>query len=100
MDLKDRLLSRIKKVGECWYYSRACNTDGYGVISHLGKMMLTHRVSFELFHGFIEDNLVVRHMCHQRKCLNPSHLILGSHADNMRDLRLKNFNRKRKATLT
>jgi len=28
---------------------------------------------------------VIRHRCHNRKCVNPEHLVIGSQADNKRD---------------
>ena len=30
-------------------------------------------------------DLVVRHRCHRRRCVNPEHLELGTQADNKRD---------------
>lgn len=29
--------------------------------------------------------MVIRHTCDNRKCINPEHLILGTHQDNVRD---------------
>jgi len=33
----------------------------------------------------VSENIVVRHQCHNRRCINPAHLCLGTRADNKRD---------------
>ena len=37
------------------------------------------------YNGEIPDGLVVRHTCDNTQCINPNHLLLGTHADNVRD---------------
>jgi HNH endonuclease len=73
--------------GDCWHCtSHKPNTDGYPVTKIAGKNCRIGRLFFERFKGEIPDGKIVRHTCDNRMCINPDHLILGTHADNMRDM--------------
>lgn len=50
-------------------------------------MVLAYRVVYELVHGVALGTAVVRHRCDNPICCNPEHLELGTHEDNMRDMR-------------
>ena len=69
----------------CWLWSNALDNNGYGSIEVVGRRMGAHRASYMAFIGEIPLDLVVRHKCDMRACVNPSHLILGTHSDNMLD---------------
>lgn len=58
-----------------------------GFFSVNGKPQMAHRVAYQLAKGDIPDGLCVRHTCDVSLCVNPDHLILGTHADNMRDMK-------------
>ena len=47
--------------------------------------MLAHRASYIAHIGPIPDNMVVRHKCDVRCCVNPNHLELGTSQDNVND---------------
>lgn len=78
---------RIDDASGCWIWTAATTRFGYGVLQ-LGvkKQEKAHRVSWELFNGRIQDGLMIRHRCDTPNCVNPNHLQLGTHDDNMRDM--------------
>lgn len=85
--LKTRLLSKLRvNANGCWEYSGSRATFGYGQISVNNRCARAHRVSWELHNGPIPDDLEVLHRCDNPPCCNPSHLFLGTQADNARDM--------------
>jgi hypothetical protein len=89
--IHERLKSKIveNKSTGCHEWT-GCTTGGYGQIEHNGKLDYTHRIAWKLLHGEIPDGLHVLHKCDNRKCVNPKHLFLGTHQDNIRDMIEKN----------
>lgn len=51
-----------------------------------GRYISAHILSWELYNGTtVPKGLVVRHTCDRHQCLNPQHLEIGSHGDNVAD---------------
>lgn len=67
---------------------------GYGSMWHPFKksMRPAHRVAFEIEKGEIEKGKEVCHKCDNPSCVNPNHLFVGSHTDNMVDMTNKGRN--------
>lgn len=65
------------------------HSDGYGVVQVEGKQRLAHRMAYINAHGLTLEDIhgkVVRHTCDNPPCVNPDHLLIGSHSDNMKDM--------------
>lgn len=87
-----------KQVDGCIPWVGCTNEDGYGVIgsgTRKGKMVLAHRVSYQLFIEPIPDDICVLHRCDYPPCVNPVHFFLGTRADNSADMVAKERGRKR-----
>lgn len=70
--------------------SHSIALDGYARIQRNGKTHNAHRVAYMEEHGEIPKNLVVRHKCDVRSCVNIDHLELGTHKDNAHDMVKRN----------
>lgn len=72
---------------ECWEWQGHLNMNGYGHIGvSYGKMRGAHRASYEIHNGAIPKGKIVRHQCDNPRCVNPSHLTLGTQKDNVADM--------------
>lgn len=66
--------------------SHSTGSGGYPVLKRNGKFTRGHRLVYEQIHGPIPPGMIVRHTCDVRNCINPNHLVLGTPADNVRDM--------------
>lgn len=70
----------------CWECtSHKPDSHGYAVIRINKKRLLIHRHMYTLYKGNIPEGLMIRHTCDNPICINPNHLLTGTHTDNMRD---------------
>ena len=70
----------------CWIWRGAVGSDGYGRVRRRGVTHSAHRFAYELFKGPIPEELCVMHRCDVPLCVNPTHLVLGTKADNSSDM--------------
>jgi len=80
----------VDPVTGCHNWTRAKTGSGYGAIVINQRTMCAHRIAFELANGPIADDAFVLHNCDNPACVNPAHMRLGTHEDNMHDKVLRN----------
>lgn len=86
----ERFMSFVKKgdkEGDCWLWTGThSGAQGrYGMFMLEGRNTLAHRVAYSLFKGAIPKGMSVCHSCDYVICVNPAHLWLGTHQQNMLD---------------
>jgi hypothetical protein len=71
--------------GGCWEAAGHTYGIGYVQIMWAGKQYGAHRLAYEAWVGPIPEGALVLHSCDNPPCINPEHLSVGSHQENMDD---------------
>ena len=74
----------VKSRNGCWNWTR-CKQAGYGVAYFGKRRVLAHRAAWESVNGPIPEGMSICHSCDNPSCINPAHLWLGTHKQNMHD---------------
>lgn len=70
---------------ECWPWLGFTKSSGHGLTSYKSMPIHASRKAYILAHGPISSKVCVLHRCDNAACCNPSHLYIGTRADNMID---------------
>lgn len=81
----------VRDLGPCWPWIGARTGQGYGVVRDgSGRLAYAHRVALATALGRpIAAGMVVRHRCDYPRCVRPAHLVEGTVADNVEDMKAR-----------
>lgn len=83
-------VDRVDDEDSCWPWQGASNKAGYGIITETidgaQRRQYAHKVSYEWANGELAEGQLVRHRCDNPPCVRPSHLLSGTHKNNMADM--------------
>lgn len=86
MNILNRFIEKVEKTPTCWIWKGSKFTSGYGDLSFFPSERRAHRASWVIHYGKIPKGLHVLHKCDVKDCVNPEHLFLGTHRENMQDM--------------
>lgn len=72
----EKFLSKISidPISGCWNWIGAISKGGYGLMMVRPRTLRAHRISYDIFIGLTNLDLVIDHVCRNKKCCNPIHL--------------------------
>lgn len=94
LPMPSRFWTKVRITPGCWPWQASTDRRGYGRFGLDGATPQAHRVAWELSNGPIPTGMWVLHRCDNPQCVNPAHLWLGTHEDNMRDMASKGRGRQ------
>jgi hypothetical protein len=103
-DLSPQVIARfrrkINRTESCWLWTGTKERNGYGQVYAIkdgrgrNVRFYAHRVAYALAHGYTPAEYEVMHSCDVPGCVNPDHLSLGTHQQNIADREAKGRGRK------
>jgi len=84
-----RMIEYLTEDGDCWVWTKACDTQGYGRMWGGDRLISIHQEMYKIFIGPIPAGMVVMHSCDNPKCGRPMHLSAGTQKENLEDMTKK-----------
>ena len=74
----------VTKLGNasCWPWKGYISSSGYGKFRYAGKYLPAHRAVYFAVHGKVANNIPIMHLCNNKVCCNPEHLVAGTNSLN------------------
>lgn len=85
-DRFDMYLPSLRKPDECWVWQGGKGSDGYGRFWVEKRNMSAHRAAMMRAGVEVPKGKFVTHSCDQPMCVNPAHLNVSTHVQNMREM--------------
>lgn len=84
LNLWERFWSRAhEREDGCWIWDGTVDRLGYGWISYESRLRLVHRYAYEMLVEPIPDGMSIDHLCRNRDCVNPAHMEVVTHKENV-----------------
>lgn len=80
----ERFRSFVEITADCWIWLGGRTPKGYGVFALKGKSVGAHQWAYRNLRGPIPDGLELDHLCRNTSCVNPAHLEIVTHGENLR----------------
>ena len=78
-----KILTRVDKTATCWIWTGGKHKLGYGTLKVGKKTEYAHRVIFEALNNKIPNGMSLDHLCRNPSCVNPDHLEVVTHKENV-----------------
>jgi hypothetical protein len=87
--LPDRFTVKVD-FQDCWICTAAKDSTGYGVFSiGSNRNAKAHRFAYAELVGEIPDGMECDHVCRNRACVNPNHIDIVTHRENLLRIRTR-----------
>ena len=81
--------AKVNRATGCWTWKSHYDGDGYAVYSVRGTRVKASRMMWVVQGGSLPPDREICHSCDNRGCVNPEHLFLATHRENIQDMMRK-----------